>query len=280
MILGCPKGIFRRSDEKRRNSRYRMVKADKLGMISFDQLKSNSFISSDFDTNKSDIVCVCGWMDGNPRSVKKYAELYSSLGYRILILICTSQDFLLYPTSWVHSNTAKKIKSKLCGDERWIVHLMSNGGCRSWYCLETNLKVNIKSIIFDSAPSKFTIGRKPPYQIFFPKMHWFPRLALLNLIFKPFFNVANLLSFFFPYSHPLEMHQKRYIRDLRRVPKLFLYSTQDLLIPSSDIAEIIDEAKDCGSRVEFRNFVDSAHVAHYQKYPNEYRETVKDFLHK
>jgi hypothetical protein len=247
-------------------------------VVSFDKLTSNSFISSDFNTSQAPIVVVCGWMDGNPKAVKKYAEMYSSLGYRTLVLISTSAHFLALPSSWVHYDTVSKVKEMVKGDETWIVHMMSNGGCRSWYCFDQKLKVNVKSMIFDSAPTKFDLNRKPPYHIFFPKLHWFVRGILLNLVMKPFFLLARLTSMFI--EPPLVLHPKRFIHEQSKVPKLFLYSDRDQLVKNTDVEGFAKISRDLLTRVATFNFKDSDHVAHFQKYPNEYRSKVQVFLNK
>jgi hypothetical protein len=221
-------------------------------------------------------------MDGNPRAVKKYAQLYESLGFRVLILIATSSHFMGYPISWVHSYTAKLIRDKLNGEEdtEWVVHMMSNGGCRSWYCFEKNYQtpLKVKAMIFDSAPSKFDPDREPPYHIFFPRLNLVLRLVLINLVIKPSIYIVKFASYFFNVSHPMLLHQQRFIEEQCHIPKLFLYSSKDKLVRSSDIMEVVVKARDSGTRVQSFDFVDSAHVAHFQKYATEYRKKIKQFL--
>jgi hypothetical protein len=221
-------------------------------------------------------------MDGNPRAVKKYAQLYESLGFRVLVLIGTSAHFMAYPISWVHSYTAKLIRDKLDVETntQWVVHMMSNGGCRSWYCFERNYgkPLQVKAMVFDSAPSKFDPDRKPPYHIFFPRLHWILRFPLLNFVIKPSFFVLKFVSYFFKISHPLLLHHQKFIEEQWRIPKLFLYSSKDKLVRSSDIMEVVLKAREYGTRVQSYDFVDSAHVAHLQKYGTEYRTKIKQFL--
>lgn len=59
---------------------------------------------------------------------------------------------------------------------------------------------------------------------------------------------------------------------------MFLYSHEDRCIPSSDIRALAGELQSEGVQVTQVNFIDSPHVGHWDRYPDQYDQAVVDFL--
>jgi hypothetical protein len=245
--------------------------------MQFDKLSSNSYISANFTTSNSPIVVVCGWLNGSLKPVSKYAVLYATMGYRVLILLSKSYEWIFYPDSLLHLQTFNRIKSIINPNEQFIIHLMSNGGCRSWFCLEKHLKtknINPLVIVFDSCPSYLDLNSKLP-NAFYTK-NWLLNWAISLIIVIR----VKFMMKYFPSTNIFTKSINRFVHELKHVPKLFLYSNGDKVISEIAIKKVVKEAKEAGSEVEEFNFGDSEHVAHLQKYPIEYQNIITIFLKK
>lgn len=155
-----------------------------------------------------------------------------------------------------------------------------------------NILSRTRCTIIDSAPPSITVdrftrgfvgatktmlgmdmSRHPVYE------HW-----LLTPLFHSAFHVV-LDTFgykkrFVEFRHSVLVNQPP-------VPQLFLYSDADELIPSEDVHEFIADEKELyASRgeqcppIHEHNFVDSGHVQHLRKYPQEYDRIVRQFIDK
>ncbi|EQC26849.1 hypothetical protein SDRG_15359 [Saprolegnia diclina VS20] len=105
------------------------------------------------------VVVVCGWMGAKARPVAKYAELYKQLGYDAVVLLSSQGDFLTDGAN-VHPTAPTDLLPPTESLEL-IPHMLSNGGCRSWYCFEDHLRgsqrpFHVPAMVFDSAPSRAT----------------------------------------------------------------------------------------------------------------------------
>jgi pimeloyl-ACP methyl ester carboxylesterase len=220
-------------------------------------------------------------MDGPLKPVQKYAVLFHHSGFRVVILRSTSADFLLTPAWLVHRATFSKLKTMVTPEDVWISHLMSNGGCRSWYCLEKqfNQNLNLKAMIFDSSPSFFDPDWKFP-PLFFQDIKSPMVQAALSVMMKLLMPIYELWNRSFPERHAFSKHTQRFIREQADVPKLFLYSTGDQVVPVHTILQSIKVARDCDNVIEVKDFEDSEHVAHYPRYSKEYTQIISSFLRK
>ena len=157
---------------------------------------------------------------------------------------------------------------------------MSNGGARSFCCFEEHFKrnfktLNIETMIIDSCP---TLEAKT-----FPGTKFFvsalPKLVakILDFLLIPFLLGSSVWSMLNPKSSVFYQQRTRILQELK-VPKLFLYSRADTVVPAVDIEEAIEIARINGSKVEFLDFKDSPHVQHLRMHPQLYISTVKAFL--
>ena len=61
-------------------------------------------------------------------------------------------------------------------------------------------------------------------------------------------------------------------------PILFLYSQRDGQIPWRYISKVADMQRKQGRKVTTHMFTSSGHVAHLKTHPEEYKETIREFL--
>jgi hypothetical protein len=217
-------------------------------------------------------------MDGPLKPIQKYASLYQQLGYRIVILTSTSSDFLFAHPWFVHRIAYLKLM-RYVKDQEFIAHVMSNGGCRSWYCFHQKLGLKPKVMVFDSCPSYFDPDWEFP-PIFFQNVQNPVLKFLISFVLQVYHPISKLWNSRFPSTHPFSKHVRLFLRVQKDVPKLFLYSTGDDIIPVHSILESIKVAKVHGNIIESFDFQESKHVAHYSRYPKEYTEILLQFLRK
>jgi pimeloyl-ACP methyl ester carboxylesterase len=251
----------------------------KESLMSFSKLTSTCFLSANFTAKKSPIVALCGWMDGPMKPIQKYAAFFEQLGFRVIILRSQSSDIFL-PTWYVQRWTSWRLGRLLKNDE-WIAHIMSNGGCRSWYCLQQHLG-NIKpnAMIFDSCPSYFDPDWKFP-PIFFQNIQLtFVKIAVQFLQERIILPLYAHWFRIFPSTHAFSKHTQLFLREQRDIPKLFLYSSADKLIPVHAILQSITVAEEERNDFETKDFETSGHVLHFPCFPKEYIDIIAKFLRK
>ncbi|KAG9400305.1 hypothetical protein AC1031_010523 [Aphanomyces cochlioides] len=239
------------------------------------------------------IVIIRGWMGGNPRSVAKYASLYQELlGLVTYTLLSKPIDIFSSPAT-VHSATIKDFKEWLVkrfdsvdGGLTIMPHMLSNGGCWSWTCFQRHLQqagmsFRVPCMVIDSALNipddrsnaavAFSASIKSRAMRQFCTE--FLSVILANYFFLAYdvFAVKSLIEWIF---NQLICHDKD-------IPKLFLYSTSDQIMPPHHVEHAIAAAKDLKTPVvQAVNFETSPHVAHLAKAPELYMKSVQTFSSK
>jgi hypothetical protein len=170
----------------------------------------------------------------------------------------------------------------------FIVHVFSNGGCflYEWmrYILTTkqsspqhsnidahDLKQKLIGLVFDSAPAYYgerTDGLEAALQFVSPAEE---RDRLIGL--------ARALD---PNDVKCRHHQfwTNQSNDATMVPQLYLYSRKDHLTSYKPLEKLIDDKQVLlgGERTVWKHdFVDSDHVGHLLKYPDEYERITAQF---
>ncbi|ETV95205.1 hypothetical protein H310_11462 [Aphanomyces invadans] len=235
------------------------------------------------------VVVICGWLMAKHRPLEKYVELYAAMGYRTFVLHSNPWHLFL-PQSTVQKKAFLEFQAWVESETRTndavviLPHILSNGGCWSWYCLENHIvqagvPFKVPTMILDSAPSKpyahgtapaaFTAQMKNP--ILRQAMMW-----ILTAVFVLHAFVVRVCG----YTHPVELQFERLIHRDAAIPKLFLYSDNDVMIPPDQIEYAITTAKQLNTPAEAVNFETSKHVAHLSHSPDRYTKAVREFLAK
>jgi len=150
------------------------------------------------------------------------------------------------------------------------------------FCRYKNL--SICGVVVDSAPGRARLSNAAKAYAATLKVNPVMKyLAVLGLI--AYLAVTGLFSYIMTLINPTKKgHNKYYLfdtiaNDPTRWPMLFLYSTSDQIIMSSDIEEMISHRKQLGVHVDSVCWEDTAHVSHLRKHPEEYIEACERFLH-
>ncbi|KAG9402713.1 Transmembrane protein 53 [Aphanomyces cochlioides] len=215
--------------------------------------------------------------------------MYNKLGYRTLMLPSHGLDFFL-PERWVHMTAIRQVE-QIVKDQNnapleIIPHVLSNGGCRSWYCFENQLihagiPFRVASIVFDSCPSIPGPTSESPFTMM--QLQQIPLLKLLvteRFMWRWIIFALHALLWLTGRKHPFTLHYLRYLIRDASIPKLFLYSSADELVGSADIQGAIQTARSMGSPFASVDFEVSKHVSHYRTNPALYMSTVQTFLSK
>ncbi|OQR98894.1 indole-diterpene biosynthesis protein PaxU [Achlya hypogyna] len=225
------------------------------------------------------IAVICGWMDAPSRPVTKYAQLYKRLGYDSVVLLSTKADFLKHE-KLVHATTTLESVDARTKVEL-IPHMLSNGGCRSWYCFEEHLRArqqpySVPAMVFDSAPYSPRLGalaftwRGAP---FLPTLWDCVAMRAFMVALGSYPVLTNSTDAF-------TLMWQRFFREQASIPKLFLYSSADRVISAVDVEAAITEARNHGGVVEQLDFERSPHVAHLAYDPERYINVLGTFLTK
>jgi hypothetical protein len=176
------------------------------------------------------------------------------------------------------------------------VHLFSNGGIQSLFSLfhlldkKNERLLSIDALVIDSAPTPTAKGNiAEGTNVLYTLL---PEARGLLAWIKPaswyiiygFLGVHQLVLPMITGKETLLEHNYRiFMSDSRvsKVPKCFIYSLHDQLVGAKGIQETIQKLnQDPTNIVVWREFVDSPHVQHYRKYPEEYKNTLFRFLSK
>ncbi|KAF0686116.1 Aste57867_22081 [Aphanomyces stellatus] len=240
------------------------------------------------------LVLVCGWIGGSARAVTKYTPIFHRLGYETTVVPSTIKHFYLTPEA-THPEVAARIRASTSPDEELVLipHMLSNGGCISWYAIQRHLnqagvRFHVPAMIFDSAPHSIngfhmydaSVGTsldsildswKVESRVQRAVLGGALRLGWISVVAR--WAVAGELD-------PVKRNLAQLIERDAAVPKLFLYSDGDQLISSTEVEGAIAKATAFGTTVESVNFGSSPHVSHYVHAPEAYEAAVDAFLAK
>jgi hypothetical protein len=184
-------------------------------------------------------------------------------------------------------NFAEKLKPEN-GDKKLIFHTLSLNGFYTYLILLRYLQKNsdfeqlyssITGCIIDSAPAYLTpqlatrgfVGFLLS-QVSNQRKYEHPLLTpFLEYIWRQKFRRPEMTAFIDELHHMLENQP-------RHVSQLYLYSSNDALIPYQEIEHHIRLQQQRGVNVRAYNFVTSPHVAHFKYFPDVYQQLVFDFI--
>ncbi|KAF0686117.1 Aste57867_22082 [Aphanomyces stellatus] len=234
-------------------------------------------------------------MGGSARAVSKYTPIFHRLGYDTTVVPSTIKHFYLTPES-SHRDVADGIRASLASSSQELVvipHMLSNGGCMSWYAIQQHLvhagvHFTVPAMIFDSAPHS-TYG--------FHKYHASINTSLDAIVdswkvespvMRALLGGALRLGWMSVAARwalvgapdPFQRNFANLIERDAAIPKLFLYSHGDHVVPSAEVEGSIAAATALGTTLEMVNFGTSVHVSHFAHAPETYEAAIVSFLAK
>ncbi|ETW05867.1 hypothetical protein H310_03525 [Aphanomyces invadans] len=242
---------------------------------------------------KVPMVLVCGWMHAPSRGVTKYADLFQRLGYCTEV-VESHVGHLFLPPAWIHTKSAARVAVECTSSSEELIiipHMISGGGCISWYCMERHLRhrgvrFRVPAMIFDSSPNSgkgfaafwdsptkalhdLTSSMRSPFR------RWMAQSVLVAGCAAVLLRWAGPLG-----PDPLQRNIAKLIVQDATIPKLFLYSSNDFIITAKEVEEAIATAAALGTPVDQVNFETSPHVGHLMDFPDTYKHKVAEFLKK
>lgn len=248
------------------------------------------------------VVVLAGWLGCQPRHLRRYIEMYSGIGWQPIVRIGNPQAVVAALSHGPSSNDQSSSQSEmkivslnLLQELRTLqppliaFHIFSNNGCFLWEWVRhlifertdwsssssvdsNTVKEKIIGVIFDSAPAYYD-GNASEIQTAFQYLDSTAEKERL-------LEITQTLD-------PQLMKQRfdNYWSGLRNdtinIPQLYLYSEHDALTSAQHLEELIayrTEVMREKNIIWKHAFTESAHCAHLLKYPQEYTESVTQFL--
>lgn len=224
-------------------------------------------------------VIVWGWAAGDLRHVSKYASLWlHQLDANDVTVVATPLGICKRPTeAQVEAAVAPIVHA--VGDRAIVHHVFSNGGLVYGSRAMRMSAGRNRLVVMDSSPSldhrphipsivvAESLGKRPAWLKWI--VYWLVRVVLTLGMLVSSRGSSPELKRLFGYEQ------------LARVecPLVFLYSAGDK-ITSAALLERFAKTELAHQRVSLVDFGDSAHVAHYRKYPQRYVESLRAALSK
>lgn len=243
------------------------------------------------------LVVLCTWMSAARKHISKYTQQYRQQYTDADILVVesgvaemvyrsnSSQQIRLQPARDVLLSHASK-HAQGHGQRQAVLHVFSNGGSQCAIQLTTALPENVRrqafcAITFDSCPGTATYQRtvqaltlsmpKSPLTKYFGPPIIYAVLCLLYL------------ALFVTRAEDTITRLRKQLNDHKlfspEVPRLYIYSKADQLVPYQDVKSHADDAKMKGYRATSEVlFETSAHCAHAMAHKEQYWQAVGELL--
>nr|XP_027195947.1 transmembrane protein 53-A-like [Dermatophagoides pteronyssinus] len=233
-------------------------------------------------TTTKKLVIIFGWLFAQDRHLDKYRKLYLDLGFDVLT-IRTDLIQLLFPTFGSQIMMLKLIefiRKNQNQYNQYIVHAFSVGVYvmgESLVLMKQNrnkdvrdiLRKQWKGVIIDSAVdvNEGPIGLAKATTTNF----------LLQIL------IIILIRFYYIINYPLAT--RHYLESSRQIhinpyncPSLAFISKDDPMVNHDDHIKTFEKHRNNGLIAIVKSWNQSQHVAHYLKYPDEYRSILIKFL--
>lgn len=251
----------------------------------------------------SPLVVLAGWLGCKPSSLKRYSQLYKSLGFQVRIEIASPLSIvrtsLVADDETIHQHAVDIVNalyseySHCCS--YIILHVFSNGGCFLYEAIrDLALQVNhkkkqkdidnnaqkffreIHGIVYDSAPAYYRDNQEL-LQNALKYCTIEDRRAVQSYLDK---QEKNKL----PRGKKIQRANEYWnimMQDRIKVMKLFVLSKNDALTPFKPLWELIEHQKKLhGNRINTTVFTESDHCRHLLNFEREYINAIRGFVKK
>ncbi|GAA5911565.1 hypothetical protein JCM5296_007211 [Sporobolomyces johnsonii] len=259
------------------------------------------------DGQAPELIVIAAWMDAQLQHAEKYVVSYRTLYPFSPVLLLRSSQTAFYGLSGDFNRALAPavdlIRARSTGtagpESRILVHVFSNGGCMTLKRLNELLakptptagtgekepllesedeqvarRLPARAVVFDSCPGGTSLqitlrAFTAPIRSRWLKL---PAMAALTLIYG-----ATKIWNFIRRQHPTLVRLYNYLNTpgaLPPIPRLYLYSKADLLVPFTDVERHAAEAAAQGITVRQEVFEKTPHVAHARAEPERYWRAV------
>ncbi|TKA79740.1 hypothetical protein B0A55_04367 [Friedmanniomyces simplex] len=232
-------------------------------------------------------IILCAWFGALPKHIAKYTTAHRTRNPTAQILLIRSgvadMLFTSHATQRIHLQPAVQVlKAAHATGHRIFLHVFSNGGTNSAVQLahawrdDTQTPLPIDAMVLDSCPGSPELRLAAAAVIMtFPKdQQWWATIIVWNIIVPPFV-LPTLVG-----DPNLVEWMRVCLNDeslfTREVPRVYLYSQADRLVPWSAVQEHCASAQNAGYPVKLVRFRDSPHVAHVNENSERYWGAVDD----
>ena len=222
-------------------------------------------------------VVIAGWAASTARILDKYARLYENEGIETQIIPVGIPRLWFSPFG---KAAAYKTLEKIPSNEEVIFHIFSGSSTAILpYLLDciTNNKRNLKLVgtVFDSCPVEFSSkSGLAAVKILVEQNH-------MNPIVAKGINIAGrTVDWLIGQSINERARLSWMNKELGRVPHLYIYSRNDVVVSVDFIQFWIEKQKERNVDVTSHLWDESAHVRHFQKNPELYKKQIGDFIEK
>ncbi|KAI0331202.1 hypothetical protein GY45DRAFT_654635 [Cubamyces sp. BRFM 1775] len=245
----------------------------------------------------AEFICAVG---AKGPTLRKYSDSYRKLYPSSAQVVVNSDPLRFWKLASVRERAlqpiVKDVESQISKSPdtashppRILLHVMSNGGVCSLVDLASAIrKHGLRApdgtkcaIVFDSAPAPVT------FAIMNRAFTAGIRNALMKYITMAFISstyvITTFLGILFRIPQPMQREMAA-LNDPRllpwtstRTPRMYLYSSGDVIVPAPGVEEHAAKARMVGFPVRMVHFGRSAHVAHARDDPEKYWGSIKTF---
>jgi hypothetical protein len=273
----------------------------------------SQFPSHEIDVNfispQKPVVVLAGWLGCQPKSLKRYKSMYSSLGCNVIIRIASPAMVVRAATQpFIKSNHVAPIRlpvaqpetmNELAADtieeirksnsSTFFLHAFSNGGCFLWEAIQdmltnneryTDIRSKFAGIVYDSSPCDFSekvdlmfeaLQYCSPSEQFILKLQFLYKKIVLGRKGAVRERQERALEFW---------NKMKNSSLFKNVPSLYIFSKTDTLTPFHALENLINyrQEKFGKDQVKYLIFEKSRHCRHILTNAQMYEEAIKDLL--
>lgn len=229
------------------------------------------------------LVVMVGWALSRHNTLSKYASIYTELGIPCIAL-ATPVQWMWFTTlgSKAMRNTLRLLDHSMQLPVSILLHIFSGGGTAVLpQLMEEHAnpnspfpsKLRPAGVVFDSAPVLFS--RKAGLAA----SKLFYKQGGTNVLSYSLVNMVGILTdLAFGSRKRREGETALAHPQLLQMPQLYLYSENDSVNPLERTKMVMEGQREKGRDVTGKCWMDTEHVRHYTKHPEEYSEQIADFV--
>lgn len=253
-------------------------------------------------------VVIFGWLGSTVEKLQVYDRMHRELGATLVVIIMCSVAELLDP-EFVRAAVDANLEGY--SNHPLVAHVFGNGGMLLYRRVFVDWPVaasSLTAVVFDSTPGKwFTLATLIGFSKSAEKSLTHRAFALVPLAFLAAVLLRSLVRrrlrawlitmvpILIVWLAQRRLNARYYwycVNDPVRAPALYLYSRKDALVNACVVERIVAERRRlvkkgffsslsraiAENHVRARSWEDTAHVAHYDAHPEEYRREVESLL--